>query len=78
MASVDEPPIEMGLKEYVRVYTAKLERGRIQRVLEENSGNVTHAAKQLGISRKSLQLKMKDYGLREPTRPTHVDGGHDA
>ena len=59
---------ELGLKEYVRVYTAKLERARIQRVLNEESWNVTHASKKLGISRKSLQIKMKDYGLRDNVR----------
>jgi len=56
---------EMGLKEFVRVHTAKLERTRIQRVLEAEDGNVTRAARRLGISRKSLQTKMKDYGLRD-------------
>ncbi|NCG22420.1 MAG: response regulator [Rhodobacterales bacterium] len=55
----------LGLKEYVRVHTAKLERTRIQRVLETEEGNVTRAARRLGISRKSLQTKMKDYGLRD-------------
>jgi two-component system response regulator AtoC len=59
---------ELGLKEYVRVYTAKLERARIQRVLNEEGWNVTHASKKLGISRKSLQIKMKDYGLRDNVR----------
>ncbi len=56
---------ELGLKEYVRVHTAKLERARIQRVLDSEEGNVTRAARRLGISRKSLQTKMKDYGLRD-------------
>ena len=56
---------DMGLKEYVRVHTAKLERTRIRRVLEAEDGNVTRAARRLGISRKSLQTKMKDYGLRD-------------
>jgi DNA-binding NtrC family response regulator len=55
----------MGLKEYVRVHTMKLERARIQRVLAALNGNVTRAARELGISRKSLQTKMKDYGLRD-------------
>jgi two-component system, NtrC family, response regulator AtoC len=55
---------ELGLKEYVRVHTSKLERARIQRVLDTEDGNVTRAARRLGISRKSLQTKMKDYGLR--------------
>ena len=68
LADIEAPAAEMGLKEYVRVYTAKLERTRIQRVLEEEGGNVTHASKKLGISRKSLQLKMKEYGLREPAK----------
>ncbi len=54
-----------GLKDYVRVHTAKLERGLIVRVLEAEQGNVTRAARRLDISRKGLQLKMKEYGLRE-------------
>ena len=69
----DTLPEGLGLKEYVRVYTAKLERARIQRVLEEEGGNVTHASKKLEISRKSLQLKMKEYGLRDDAK-----GGSDA
>lgn len=65
----NEPdPDEMGLKEYVRIYTAQLERTRIQRVLEQADGNVTHASRKLGISRKSLQMKMKEYGLRDEPR----------
>jgi DNA-binding NtrC family response regulator len=56
---------ELGLKEYVRVYTAQLERARIQRVLHAENGNVTRASRRLAISRKSLQMKMKEYGLRD-------------
>jgi two-component system response regulator AtoC len=66
---------ELGLKEYVRVYTVKLERSRIQRVLAEEHNNVTRASKKLGISRKSLQMKMKDYGLRN-TDKTGEDSGN--
>jgi len=67
VATTDGEDIDdMGLKEYVRVHTAKLERTRIQRVLEAEDGNVTRAARRLGISRKSLQTKMKEYGLRDP------------
>jgi two-component system response regulator AtoC len=55
----------MPLKDFVRVHTAKLERARIIKALEAEAGNVTRAARRLGISRKSLQTKMKDYGLRE-------------
>jgi len=53
------------LKEAVRVETERVERGIIQRALEETSGNVTQAAKKLKISRKSLQTKMKQFGLRD-------------
>jgi len=60
----DEEMEELGLKEYVRVHTAKLERARIRKALENEDHNVTRAARRLGISRKSLQTKMKEYGLR--------------
>ena len=65
-----DPPSEetvrdgMGLKDLVRVRTAKLEKAIIQRALDADDGNVTRAARRLDISRKSLQLKMKEYGLR--------------
>ena len=38
----------------------------ITRALGETGGNVTQAAKLLKISRKSLQMKMKELGLRDP------------
>ena len=60
----DEDLDGLDLKEYVRVHTAKLERARIQRALDTEAHNVTRAARRLGISRKSLQTKMKEYGLR--------------
>ena len=62
-ASAEIGPV--GLKDYVRVHTAKVERALIVRVLEAEQGNVTRAARRLDISRKGLQLKMKEYGLRE-------------
>ena len=76
LETVDVPDAEeMGLKEYVRVYTSKLERARIQRVLEEEDCNVTRASKKLGISRKSLQMKMKDYGLRDTDKVNEDESG---
>jgi two-component system response regulator AtoC len=63
-----EEPDGLDLKEYVKLHAARLERARIQRVLEREDGNVTKAARGLGISRKSLQTKMKAYGLRDPER----------
>lgn len=56
---------QLGLKEYLRVHTVRLERARIQRALDADEGNVTRAARRLGISRRSLQTKMKEYGLRD-------------
>lgn len=61
----DEPLPEGGLKDIVKAHTQQLEREVIRKALVEDSWNVTHTAKRLGISRKGLQLKMKDYDLRE-------------
>ncbi len=55
---------ETSMKEIVRQATFELERDLIVQALVEMNGNVTHAARKLKISRKSLQLKMKDFGLR--------------
>ncbi len=52
------------LKEMVRQETERVERELIVRALEETIGNVTQAARRLKISRKSLQNKMKEFGLR--------------
>ena len=52
------------LKEAVRAETERVERELIQRALDETGGNVTQAARKLKISRKSLQTKMKELGLR--------------
>jgi two-component system, NtrC family, response regulator AtoC len=54
-----------GLKEKVKAATSRIERELIVRALDQTSGNVTHAARLLKISRKGLQLKMKELGLRE-------------
>jgi len=54
-----------GLKEQVKAAMSKLERDLIERALKQTNGNVTHAARLLKISRKGLQLKMKELNLRE-------------
>ncbi len=64
-------PSDSGLKEHVKVAMSRLERELVSRALGQTSGNVTHAARLLKISRKGLQLKMKELGLREGDR----DGG---
>jgi DNA-binding NtrC family response regulator len=60
------PPGEAGLREQVRAAMARLEKELIVRALQQTNGNVTRAARLLKISRKGLQLKMKELGLREP------------
>ncbi len=56
---------EVGLKEQVRAAVSQLERQLILRALEQMGGNVTHTARLLKLSRKGLQLKMKELGLRD-------------
>ncbi|MEO5971702.1 MAG: sigma-54 dependent transcriptional regulator [Bdellovibrionia bacterium] len=51
------------LKQIVRRQTQALEKGLIEKALEETGGNVTRAAEKLGLSRKGLQLKIKELGL---------------
>ena len=58
-------PSGASMKEIVRLAQAELEKELIGRALEETGGNVTRAAKRLQISRKSLQVKMKELGLRD-------------
>jgi nitrogen regulation protein NR(I) len=53
------------MKDIVRQATASLERDLIIKALDETRGNVTRAAHLLRISRKGLQNKMKELGLRE-------------
>ena len=62
------PTFESGsasMKEIVRQATQEIERDLIVKALEETHGNVTRAANLLQISRKGLQNKMKEFGLRE-------------
>jgi nitrogen regulation protein NR(I) len=51
-------------KEIVRTRTQSVERELIEKALEETTGNVTRAAERLGLSRKGLQLKIKELGIR--------------
>jgi two-component system response regulator HydG len=41
----------------------EMEKQMILRTLEETAGNRTHAAEILGISRRTLQNKLKEYGI---------------
>jgi DNA-binding NtrC family response regulator len=68
----DAPSVagDTSLKEIVRAETSRVERELIAKALNETGGNVTQAAKLLKISRKSLQMKMKELGLRDTEPPT--------
>ena len=55
-------------KDYIRNHMENIERQMIIKCLEESGGNVTNAAKQLGLSRKGLQLKMIKYNLRKESK----------
>ena len=64
-----EPKQELkGLKGISRESAGVVEKRAIVEALAATGGNVTRAAKALGISRATLQTKMKLYGLRE-TKP---------
>ncbi|MDP2852774.1 MAG: sigma-54 dependent transcriptional regulator [Smithellaceae bacterium] len=52
-------------KDFMRTHMENVERQMIIQCLDELEGNVTKAAKQLGLSRKGLQLKMIKYNLRK-------------
>jgi DNA-binding NtrC family response regulator len=52
-------------KDFVRAHMENVEKQMIIKCLEESEGNVTKAAKLLGLSRKGLQLKMIKYNLRK-------------
>jgi len=57
---------EQGLyRKFIKSQTAEVEKRMIEKILDECSGNITHAAKRLGFSRKGLQIKMVKYNLRK-------------
>ncbi len=63
----DEEPTQpepSTLKEASRAAAHRTERRMINAALELTHGNVTHAASRLGLSRRGLQLKLKELGLR--------------
>ncbi len=55
---------DSSMKDIVKHATVEIEKSLIVKALAETKDNVTQAAKKLKISRKSLQNKMKEFGLR--------------
>ena len=52
------------IKDLIREKTEDIEKQMIVRVLEECEGNISKAARQLGLSRRGLHLKLAKYNLR--------------
>ncbi len=61
---IDSSEGPLTFKEIVRKQTQSVERDLIEKALEETNGNVTKTAEKLGLSRKGLQLKMKELGIK--------------
>ncbi len=61
-ASISDPK---PFKDFMRAHMENVEKQLIAKTLEEFEGNVTKAAKKMGLSRKGLQLKMIKYNLRK-------------
>jgi len=57
--------LEKPFKDLMKSHMEEVEKQAIIQCLEECGGNVTKAAQRLGLSRKSLQLKMIKYNLRK-------------
>lgn len=56
----------MPYKDIIRQQTQNLERAIIEEALTQNAGNITRTAERLGLSRKGLQLKLKELGMAAP------------
>jgi DNA-binding NtrC family response regulator len=63
--SLDLPAGKVDAKEFVEQRSDEMWRDIIVTKLGETQGNVTQAARLLNITRKTLQTKMKELGLRE-------------
>ncbi|WP_052553411.1 sigma-54-dependent transcriptional regulator [Enhygromyxa salina] len=60
----------LDLKEAVKAGSRRIEEALIREALAQTDANVTRSARKLGISRRSLQSKMKELGLREEIQKT--------
>ncbi len=68
-----EQPNGTTLHEIIQNETERLEKQLLENALRETHGNVTRAAKILGLSRKGLQLKMKRYSLQSRSGSSDTD-----
>ena len=66
--------LDLDLKEAVKQGSRLVETELITEALNRTDNNVTRSAKMLGISRRSLQSKMKELGLRTPAEESTTKG----
>jgi DNA-binding NtrC family response regulator len=52
------------LKDIVKKKTMEIERKIIEEALMQNNFNITKTSQKLGLSRKGLQLKIKELGIQ--------------
>ncbi|HZR46021.1 MAG TPA: sigma-54 dependent transcriptional regulator, partial [Candidatus Manganitrophaceae bacterium] len=64
------------IKERMKSVKGEMERGMIVSALQETGGNVTQAARLLGLSRKGLQLKMKAYQIQREAKEREEEAPH--
>jgi len=63
-AQAGAPDEKRSIKDLIREKTEDIEKQMILRALEECEGNISKAARQLGLSRRGLHLKLAKYSLR--------------
>lgn len=61
----ESPPLEAASTEYTPPSLARAEWEHINRVIADCGGNISEAARRLGIHRRSLQRKLQKYPPRE-------------
>ena len=64
LAAFDTDPEPIQDLEFAIPSLAKLEREHIERVLRECNGNVSHAARALGVHRRTLQYKLAKFPVK--------------
>jgi DNA-binding NtrC family response regulator len=63
LSALPEPRVESQAPPSSSTNLAEVERSHIERVLSDMGGNITRAATALGIDRRTLQRKLKAYGI---------------
>jgi DNA-binding NtrC family response regulator len=75
--AADEPeisePAAQTMLDGARRAAAELEKHRILDALERCAGNQTHAARMLGVSRRTLMMRLDRYGIRRPRKRQDQD-----